>query len=155
MRSVLERFEAKYEPELNSGCWLWTGAVGSTGYGHLKVERRVRTASRLSYEMFKGDPTGFHVCHSCDTPVCVNPAHLWLGTDLDNGHDMDRKGRRHVGERQVLASFSDAEAQDIIDRYEAGLIPSMRAEGRAQGVGSATVRNLIRGVSWKHLRRSK
>src|SRR5216684_5016973 len=96
VRSVRERFEEKYIPEPNSGCWLWDGSLDSHGYGQLSSKRgsRPHRASVVSYELYKGGvPNGWCVLHRCDVPCCVNPDHLWLGTRKENSIDMVEKGR--------------------------------------------------------------
>jgi hypothetical protein len=75
-------------------CWLWTGPRDKDGYGKANVRRRALRAHRVSWTMANGAiPEGLIVCHRCDTPACVRPDHLWLGTQLDNVRDMTAKGR--------------------------------------------------------------
>src|SRR3990167_591210 len=85
-------------PEPNSGCWLWTHAKFPQGYGQVFIERRGVRAHRVSYETFVGSiPDGADILHKCGVRSCVNPAHLYPGTDLDNARDRDRHGRTPRG----------------------------------------------------------
>lgn len=73
----LARFEEKYQPDPNSGCWIWLGAMDVKGYPLVKGEGKVKYAYRLAYLMFKGKVRkGYDVHHTCHTPLCVNPDHL-------------------------------------------------------------------------------
>lgn len=94
----------RVSPEPNTGCWLWTYRINEWGYGFFSTgsdktkTRKKFYAHRYSYELFKGPiPKGLLVCHSCDTPACVNPDHLWVGTDADNNKDCTSKGRNKPG----------------------------------------------------------
>lgn len=91
------KFMDRVMPEPNSGCWLWTGALTTAGYGQFPgrgAAFRSRLAPRISYQLFRGPiPSGACVLHTCDVRCCVNPDHLWLGTHLDNQQDKCRKGR--------------------------------------------------------------
>jgi hypothetical protein len=69
---IRERFDKKWIPEPYSGCWLWTACVNIYGYGRLAVNGKARCASRISYQIYRGDiPSGMEVLHRCDTPACV------------------------------------------------------------------------------------
>ncbi len=99
--ALARRIEDNSIPEPNSGCWIWLGAVSDGGTKHERAKAHfdgaARSAARAAYAAYRGDiPAGHCVLHTCDTPLCVNPDHLWTGTHLDNVRDMDRKGRRVV-----------------------------------------------------------
>lgn len=98
---MLEKFESKFIPEPNSGCWLWTGPFNAQGYGRFTVRRNDKhyssqSAPRIAWRLYRGEiPIGKWVLHRCDTPECVNPDHLFIGTRQDNIDDMMNKGRQN------------------------------------------------------------
>lgn len=93
VRDPVERFEEKYIPEPNTGCWLWIGASLVSGYGQFRNDGHA-LAHRWSYDYFKGGLGSSDVVrHVCDTPGCVNPDHLEKGTYRDNSEDMLKRKR--------------------------------------------------------------
>ena len=92
----IERFMANVIPEPNSGCWLWVGATNKTGYGSFHPQRSNPTnAHRWLFKETTGmNLNGLSVCHKCDLPVCVNPQHMFPGTQKENIQDAARKGRK-------------------------------------------------------------
>lgn len=97
----IERFWAKVNkdgpvhPALGTKCWLWKGAHGKRGHGYVNNSEFQSTAHRASWVIHRGDiPSLMCVLHKCDNPPCVNPDHLFLGTELDNVRDMIAKGRK-------------------------------------------------------------
>ena len=92
----------------SSDCWLWAGTRATGGYGILKINGRRIRAHRFSWELHNGPiPAGLLVCHHCDNPPCVNPAHLFLGTVADNGRDMAAKGRQVFQKHPDRAAYGE------------------------------------------------
>lgn len=133
-------------------CWLWT-STRTHAYGRLSGTLK---AHRLSYEIAYGSiPEGAWVLHKCDTPLCVNPKHLYLGTPLDNMHDMHSRGRNAKtkpnmqGDRNHAAKLTRDQVQEIILMQKAGVASSRI--GKIFGIHHSTVRRVVTGASWKCL----
>lgn len=111
-----DRFWPKVNKDAPNGCWEWTGSCSSQGYGTFWDGGRVRGTHRVSYEFANGPiAEGLDVLHTCDNPPCVNPDHLWLGTDTDNARDRKEKGRNGVlqGEARPTAKLTEKDVLDI------------------------------------------
>jgi hypothetical protein len=135
-------------------CWEWTAARSAAGYGKLRYEERDLTAHRCSFEYAYGRiPAGLFVCHRCDNPVCVNPAHLFAGTPSDNTRDMVNKGRQGgqgaAGERNRNARLTEADVLRLRDRFAAGDTPKTLAA--EFGITAGTVNRIVRGEQWAHV----
>jgi len=91
---MIQRFKDKFIVA-NNGCWEWTGCLDKKGYGQFYYKGKHRRAHRVSWALKYGEipPSELFACHKCDNPKCVNPDHLFLGTQSDNMKDMSRKGR--------------------------------------------------------------
>lgn len=114
----IKNFWAKvHKPVSEGGCWLWTAAKTSKGYGVFQVGWKTqKRAHRIAYELEKGNiDDGLCVCHTCDNPSCVNPSHLFLGTVKDNVDDMIDKGRKVnlQGKRNGMAKLNDKDVMAI------------------------------------------
>jgi hypothetical protein len=147
-----KRFMPKVEPEPNTGCWLWTGSATAAGYGSVWRDGKAQYAHRLAHEMFIGPvPAEALVCHTCDTPACVNPAHLWLGTDADNAADREAKGRgRNLrGEHLPFTKLTADDVLTIRARVAAG--EGQRALGREYGMSYGAVSCIVHRRTWRHI----
>lgn len=141
-------------PEPNTGCLLWTKATFASGYGGfaLNGERKhIRLAHRFAWESTRGPiSAGQHVLHRCDTRACINPDHLFLGTQADNNRDMFRKGRnRHNPRRGVEAP--NAKLTDSAVEYIRTSGDSLRALARRFGVSKVAVGKVRSGKTWAHV----
>jgi hypothetical protein len=188
-QKIRDRFMAKFHVN-DTGCWMWTGKPDKKdGYGHFYVPHRKQNhpAHRVSYEMHVGEiPDGHCVCHSCDAlrpagdssyRTCVNPAHLFLGTNEDNMRDMAEKkrsasGERHFsrtkphrvcrgdrhgsrtkpesvprGERHGMAFLNAIQVAEIRARYSAGGV-LQRVLGAEYGVDQTTISKIVLGKHW-------
>jgi hypothetical protein len=136
----------------DGGCLVFVGSRSEDGYGFVGHAGRVRKTHRVSYELQTGKeiPEGLCVCHTCDNPPCVNPAHLWLGTVADNNRDRHAKGRT----RAVPHHGSENGSSKLIESDIPRILADQRSSAevaRAFGVTVATV-NLIRaGRIWQHV----
>lgn len=148
-----ERFWRYVNKRGPNDCWLWTGSTDKNGYGRLRHNGRQRGAHRFSYELHLGRiPKGLFVCHECDTPGCVNPAHLWLGTPANNATDRDRKGRHWAprGNEHPTAKLTEAQVQAIRRLYRTGKYTQAEL-GEQFGVTNTAVQLLVSRKTWGHV----
>jgi len=120
-RDPIERFHEKYVINPDNGCWEWTATLDQSGYGLLGYEGSMKGAHRFSYKIYKGEiPKGLYVLHKCDNPPCVNPEHLFLGTQKDNMDDMYNKGRakRMSCPGYVMYKFGNCRCEGCVAAYE-------------------------------------
>ena len=148
---LAERFWSKVKKASENECWLWTGAI-SGGYGNIKDGTKVAKAHRVAYELTKGSvPDGLCVCHSCDVPLCVNPKHLWLGTNKQNTNDANVKLRldRVLNPEEVLEIRKRAKRwigpKSTGKRY----MTNYRQLAREFGVSRQNIFAIMSGRSWK------
>lgn len=156
MATLTERFESKYTPEPNSGCWLWTAKLKQnkrgTGYGVIHGGRpngRWLYAHRVSWEIYRGGiPPDADVLHKCDNSLCVNPDHLYLGDQAQNNKDRDERGR-HVPLRGALNGNAKLTWEDVATIRESKL-SSLRLAQFIR-IDPSTIRKVRRGELWKEV----
>lgn len=143
----MDTFEKYIMPEPNSGCWLWTGAVTKHGHGTFHVKRKTVSAHRLAFERSKGKiPDGLYVLHKCDVRCCVNPDHLWIGTQSDNLKDMASKGRSSLGEKNKRAKLTETDVRLI----RASSDPYAEL-ARRYGVHEQLIYQIRKRIIWRHI----
>jgi hypothetical protein len=153
--SMLGRFEGWFIPEPNSGCWLWTGHGLPWGYGSfaLGVPRGESVlAHRASYHFYVGPiPDGLLILHRCDVPACVNPDHLFPGTEADNAHDMILKGRGHPAPLHQGSGHWNVALTEEIVREIRSTADSARSLAERLGVTPWTIYDIRSRRSWRHV----
>ncbi len=145
--TIEKRLEKNSIPEPNSGCLIWTGWIDKGGYGVLRFDGRQKQAHRAAYAATNGPiPANLFVCHKCDVPACINPAHLFLGTNADNIADMVAKGRQRGarGTRNSKAKLTEADVLRI--RAATGTQTAIASQF---GVSQQTVGRIRAGRIWR------
>jgi len=149
-KEQLEHFWSQVDK--SGECWLWTGRTHTNGdYGLmcLKGGGDYR-ANRLSYTIARGDPGRHFVCHTCDTPGCVNPSHLWVGTHQDNMDDKVDKGRQSKGESHGMSRLTEKQVREILRLEE-----SHQALADRYNVSLPTISGIKHGKNWNHIEETR
>ena len=145
------KFEHNYMPEPNTGCWIWIAASSNFGYGIIANGRTTIGAHRVSYMIYKGIiPKGVLVCHTCDNAYCVNPEHLFLGTQIDNMRDKMAKGR-HVARKSEcnLSKLTKESVLQIRELSKSGL--NNNQISKIVGTSRANISHVVRRLTWKNI----
>lgn len=162
------RFWAKVTTAGVAACWLWRGTVKPDGYGSFSIGRRTITAHRYSWFLHTGqEPGDSLVCHHCDTPLCVNPSHLFTGTTQDNIADKLAKGRQRAGRGDRHGSKTHPEnfkrgrqlPQTRLDDDKVRWARGAAEDGESQswigarlGVSGSTIGKVLRRETWAHVK---
>jgi hypothetical protein len=142
-----ERFWSKVNVSSTEDCWEWTGARLPDGYGAFRFEGEPHYTHRLVMGLRNGDPGC--ALHHCDNPPCVNPAHLFIGTQADNNRDRAAKGRNGdtSGENSGVAKLTWPKVDEIRARYAAGGI-FQRELGAEYGVSDTHISAIVNNLRW-------
>ena len=147
-----KRFWGHVERPADESCWLWRNAAG---YGQFSLHGKNVSAHRASWELANGQiDSGSFVCHTCDNPPCVNPSHLFLGSNSDNIKDSVSKGRSTSrfpvmrGEDHYRARITE---QDVKDIRRLTLTSTDREVGKVYGLAESTVSAIRCRRIWKHV----
>lgn len=143
------------------GCWEYRGSRTKANYGRIWVNGKHHYAHRLSWEYSnKTSAEDLCICHHCDNPPCINPAHLFLGTPKDNAIDKAKKGRAKNGNikgmQHVLAKLSESDVMDILINADRKRSTKRRTTSQIElakkyGVAKSLIGRIVRGESWPHV----
>lgn len=136
---------------VSGSCWLFTGCVNNKGYGQIRHNGKTMLVHRVAYELITGEEPNGVLLHTCDTPLCCNPKHLTVGTQLDNLQDMRNKGRGvnppHVpGEKCGMSKLTDTKVKEI---RSSSL--TQRQLATIYGVSQPTIGKILRRETWRHV----
>lgn len=145
-----QRFWKYVDKKPKDDCWNWIGACDKDGYGLIGVNKKLISAHRFSWEIhFDKIPKNLCVLHHCDNPSCVNPHHLFLGTQQDNVDDKVKKNRQARGEDNGASKLTWNKITQI--RQLKGKF-SQREIAKIFNVSHATIGYIHRNKIWKHIK---
>jgi hypothetical protein len=147
----LDRFWSKVHK--TDTCWLWTACKAVNGYGQFSSNRKTYKAHRISWELHFGEiEKNKNICHSCDIKLCVNPDHLFLGTQKENIHDMCKKNRQHrpTGVKNPKVKLTESQVLEIreLAKQKTNSIVKL---SKKFNVCKSTINYIINRTYWKHI----
>lgn len=153
MESIAELFRTRTSTN-EAGCIEWNGSRNRGGYGTVGLNGKIMITSRIAWELRYGEiPAGMFVLHRCDNRCCINPDHLFLGTQQDNIADMKRKGRAKSGgargKQLPQTKISEDDARSIRAMYASGC--KQKELAHKFGVTQSAVSMIVTGRNWKYV----
>lgn len=152
----IRRFWNKVEKRGDDECWLWMASTAGKGYGQMRIPKTRRNvySHRVAYELAHGPlPEGQFACHTCDTPRCCNPKHLFAGTAKANQSDMAKKKRSTWGEKSVCSKMKERDIDFIFRLSKEGW--SQALIGKAVGLHQVQVGRILRHERWNQYESSE
>ena len=157
---AIERFNTKYTVDKLTGCWLWSAHKNKQGYGQFFDKDKRWRAHRWAYQHYLGEiPDGMCVCHKCDNPSCVNPEHLFLGTQQENMDDMLSKGRQSPPKGECSFHSTLSEKSVVLIKRFLERHPTERGPQGGQcdflarwfGKSKSIISDIGTGRTWRHI----
>ena len=151
--TLLERFWFCVDAGSEDECWEWRGAKTDKGYGNITIEGKSVGAHRASWIIhYRYIPGELHVLHRCDNKSCVNPKHLFLGTNWDNVQDKTKKNRHYKGTDVWQSKLIEDDVRKIKNLYSTGNYSHRKLASIFGLQNHGTVGKIIRGDAWKHVK---
>jgi len=156
----IDRFWNKVAIGSQDECWEWTASISTNGYGRFWIGRKLKQAHRIAWQIYNKEhiPLNFVICHSCDNKKCVNPHHLFIGTQADNMQDCITKGRfapiiKFNGEGHPRSKLKEKTVIKLREDFKNVPLGNrkmfIQKMAKTNGVAAATIRGIVYNQHWR------